>query len=163
MALTTSTKNTLLVMGVLTAGALGYLIWQKRKDKTMKGFAVSKLTPEGKFSIYVVKSTLPKSNVDAMINNYTTATFNKEVGVKGLPKMSAVSVGQEIKIRGNRDLNGKYKVTKKWYSSSDPTKKALLALDLQNVNNDWDGNVSEYKATTGGKRFTVPKGFTVVV
>ncbi len=162
MALTTSTKNTILVMGVITAGALGYLLWQKRKDKTIKGFAVSKLTPQGKFSIYTVSSTLPKSSVDAIINDYTQSTFDKEVGVKGLAKMSEVQVGQEVKIRGGKGLNGKYKVTKKWYYSADPTQKSLIALDLQNVNNDWDGDMSKYTPASGGKRFTVPNGFTVV-
>jgi hypothetical protein len=164
MALTTSTKNTLYIMGLLVAGGLGYLLWSRRKGKTMKGFAVSKLTPEGKFSIYVVKSILPKSNLEALINDYTSATFNKQVTIKGLPKMNEVAVGQEIKIKGGKGLNGKYKVIKKWYSSSDPKKEAMIGITLQNANNDWDGDLSKYNKPTSAKgtRYTVPKGFTVV-
>ena len=120
---------------VLIGGGLYWLI-SKRSEKKGHILRITKLTDDT-FKILVVGDNKIKINNRLKEKGDASREFNYKDLKRN--KLDMVSVGDTIAIRGGKGLSGKYKVIKRFYLTSDPTKKTLSSIQLKN-DGQWDGN-----------------------
>ena len=158
-----STKNTIIVSGVIGLAALIYLMVVKRQKKIMKGFMISDKNANGLFSIYMVDGTMPTSMVQKIIDTYKEDKGRKLMrtdNYKYMAKVEDLNDINTIKLSG-RGLNGKYKLHKTWKWDDDKTGKSLFAITLKDENNNWDGKIKGFDESGWKGRYTTRKPFII--
>lgn len=160
-----STKNTIVVAGVIGLAAGIWLFVNRRQQRIMKGYMVSSRTPDGRFSIYMVDGTMPNSMVQEVIDTYKdTESKNNKLrrtdNYKYMAKLEDLKDVNTVKLSG-QGLNGKYKRVKNWYWNDDKTGKSLYAMTLKDDDNNWDGDVSKFKDSGWKGRYMTRKPFII--
>ena len=158
-----STKNTVIVAGVIGLAAGIYLMVLKRQKKIMKGYMISDKNDNGLFSIYMVDGTTPNDVVQKLIDTYKDTRGKKIMrtdNYKYMAKIEDVNDINTIKLSG-RGLNGKYKLHKTWKWSDDKTGKSLFAITLKDENKNWDGKTKSFDESGWNGRYTTRRPFSI--
>jgi len=139
----------LVLAGIIGLGGLGYWLYSRRKEKSANIMAVSPLS-NGRFAIY--PSMNPKSWVEDYIGSYLddNDVSKYTAKLKYLRTDQIDNKNDMVRITGNKSLNGKYKIYKKWYLNTDPTKKRMVAITLEN-DGQWDGETPKGSTYYGQK------------
>ena len=158
-----STKNTVIVAGVIGLAAGIYLMVLKRQKKIMKGYMISDKNDNGLFSIYMVDGTTPNDVVQKLIDTYKDTRGKKIMrtdNYKYMAKIEDVNDINTIKLSG-RGLNGKYKLHKTWKWDDDKTGKSLYAITLKDENDNWDGKTKRFDESGWKGRYTTRRPFII--
>ena len=142
----------LVLAGIIGLGGLGYFLYSRRKEKSAYIMAVSPIT-NGKFSIY------PSTNTQQWVKDYIDKVVEGDESHKPYTaKLKYLRIDQvdnkddSVRIRGVKNMNGKYKIYKRWYLDTDPTKKRMVAITLEN-DGKWDGEQPMGSVKAGKRKF----------